>query len=173
MMRPQTIDSMDLETLEKVIQVNLLAPMKLSKIALPLCKPNARILHINSCAATIPFSQVAPYCTAKAGLAMFAEVLRQELQTRSIAVASVNPGDVDTEMQRILRETPDFYLADKLHDQYTTGQLIAPAICAQFLSWLLCDTSFDDFNNEPAQWDIYDPSHREHWLKGYLPAIPE
>lgn len=172
MMPPQTIETMDLETMEKVIQVNLLAPMKLSKIVITHCNINARILNINSCASIIPFPQVAPYCIAKAGLTMFTNVLRQELQNRSIAVASVIPGDVDTEMQRILRETREFNLAEKLYENYNTGQLIAPNICAQFLSWLLCDTSFDDFNNALTQWDIYDQSHHAHWLRGDLPAFP-
>jgi short-subunit dehydrogenase len=172
MMPPQNLDVMDLKTMEDVIQLNLMVPMKLSSIAIPHCNSGARILNVTSRAATTIVPQVGPYCISKAGLNMLTGILQKELTSCKIAVASVIPGEVDTEIQNVLREAPEFTLKEKFRENYADEKLVSPRMCAQFLAWLLCDCAYDDFNRADYVWEIYDTSHHAQWLTGTLPAFP-
>ena len=170
MMPPCNLEQMSFHDIENVININLLVPIKLSSLLLPYCNKGAKILNVTSRAATSPVAQVGPYCISKAGLNMFTEVLRKELFNKHIAVAAVIPGEVDTQIQDILRNTDGFNLSEKFYDNYINGKLITPAMCAQFLSWLLCETAADEFNSQ--LWEIYDVSHHAKWLQEELPAFP-
>jgi len=161
----KNLAAMDLAVMENVVQANLIAPMKLSSILIPSCKKGAKILNVTSCAATTPFAQAGPYCAAKAGLNMLTNILKKELEPHAIAVASVIPGDVDTAMQKILRETDDLELRATFIRNYNEQMLIDPATCALFLTWLLCESTFDEFNIQEDPFDIYDVSHHAQWLK--------
>lgn len=172
MMTPQTLDAMSTDIMEQTIQLNLLAPMKLSHILAPFYQSHSRILNITSPAATRATAQEGPYCISKAGLNVLTQVLRKELEPRSIAVAGVIPGQVDTDMQFILRNTQTFHLQQKFHDNFIHGLLISPDICADFLSWLLCEMPFDEFNGKADPWDIYDTTLHGRWLKTMLPPFP-
>lgn len=124
MMEPKNIDTIDIDTIEQVIQANLIAPMKLSQSIIPYCNSNTKILNVTSRAATTAVPQLAPYCVSKAGLNMFSSILKKELQDRKIAVASVIPGEVDTEIQGILRNAPDFRLQQQFNENYDGKNLL-------------------------------------------------
>jgi short-subunit dehydrogenase len=171
MMNPQTIEDLSWDEMENVINTNLLAPMKLSKVLIPHCNQGAKMMFVTSRAATTVVAQAAPYCVSKAGLNMLAHILHKEVSNYKISIALVIPGEVDTSIQKILRESSTFALQPIFYNNYVQNQLISPEVCAQFLSWLLCETSVDVFEqNEP--WNIYDVTHHHHWLKGYLPVFP-
>lgn len=160
----KNLADMDLAMMENVVQANLIAPMKLSSLLIPYCKKGAKILNVTSSAATTPFAQAGPYCAAKAGLNMLTNILKKELEPHAIAVASVIPGDVDTAMQQILRETDDLQSRATFIRNYNEHKLIDPATCALFLTWLLCEATFDEFNMQEDPFDIYDTSHHAQWL---------
>ena len=46
------------------------------------------------------------------------------------------------------------------------GRLIRPQRVAEFLYWLLFDTSDQDFSSQ--DWNIFDESHHGNWLQGPL-----
>lgn len=172
MMAPCKLQDMELDVMEQTIKLNLLAPMKFARILFPCCRNGARILHVTSRAAITPVSEVGPYCISKAGLDMLTNVLKKEFAGHGIAVSAVIPGEVDSEIQNILRSTNSFHLKEKFNQNFAQGKLISPSMCADFLSWLLCEISFNEFDTQEIPWNIYDSWHHKYWLKNVLPAFP-
>ena len=171
MMEPQIIEKLSYDDMERVINTNLMAPMKLTHMLIPYCNMHAKMLFITSRAATTAVAQVVPYCVSKAGLNMLVRILQQEIPHEKIAIALAIPGEVDTAMQEILRNTPSFALWTIFASNYQQNKLISPDVCAKFLTWLLCDTSARLFaQDEP--WDIYDSKYHVNWLSGHLPESP-
>ena len=171
---PRPLTEYNCESIDEVFQVNLLAPMKLTALLAKDMPAQSRILFITSRAATLKLKESSTYCASKAGLDEVTAILRQELADKNIAVSSAIPGEVDTGIQKILRETTTFHLHQLFDKAYQSGQLISPQICADFLKWLLCDLSFDEFKQSPIPISIYEDWHHSFWLKdkNLLPAFP-
>ncbi|MGQ3892709.1 SDR family oxidoreductase [Legionella sp. CNM-4043-24] len=170
---PRDLKDHSCEAIDEVISLNLSAPMKLTALLIPCMRPESRILYVTSRAATLQLMQSSTYCATKAGLDEVAGIVRQELREKNIAVGSVIPGEVDTGIQKTLRETTGFHLHRMFQQAYASGQLIRPEICADFLKWLLCDLSFGEFNTGEIH-SIYDQAHHKYWLTNpeNLPAFP-
>lgn len=124
---------------------------------------NGRVLNIGSGAAYFPIQGWTAYCVSKAALAMLTRCW--QLESHSIAFASVKPGIIDTEMQSIARQGRsmessqiDFYRRLK-----EANRLIAPETVAEFLRWILLDVDVDRYVSR--EWDIYDKEHHNEWLK--------
>jgi short-subunit dehydrogenase len=85
-------------TLERLVAVNLLAPMQLARHLLPLLRraPRAQIVNVGSIFGYIGYPGYAVYCATKFGLRGFSEALRRELADTSIAVRYFAPRAVST-----------------------------------------------------------------------------
>lgn len=171
---PRDLEQHSCEAIDEVIALNLSAPMKLTALLAEHMPPESRILYVTSRAATLKLKQSSTYCATKAGVDEVAAIVRQELSEKNIGVSSVIPGEVDTKIQKILRETSAFHLHGMFQQAYDAGQLIRPEVCADFLKWLLCDLSFDEYKKSVMPISIYDTSHHQHWLSSpeKLPAFP-
>jgi len=161
---PRDLSEHSCEVIDDVLGVNLSAPLKLTALLTQYMPPESRILYVTSRAATLKLMQSSTYCATKAGLDEVAAIVRQELSEKNIGVSSVIPGEVDTGIQKTLRETLGFHLHGIFQRAYETGQLIKPEVCADFLKWLLCDLPFDEFRKSQIPVTIYDTSHHKHWL---------
>lgn len=172
--QPRPLSQYNCESIDEVFQVNLLAPTKLSAMLAEFMPEQSRILFITSRAATLQLKEGATYCASKAGLNQIAAILRKELEDKNIGVSCVIPGEVDTAIQRILRETTSFHLHKIFDEAYKKGQLIKPTTCAEFLKWFLCDLSFNAFKQSSLPVSIYDEWHHSYWLtdKNNLPSFP-
>ncbi len=86
------------EDLDKVLQTNLLAPIRLSRALLPLLEsqPESAIVNIGSVFGSLPFPGFAAYSSAKAGLRGFSQALRRELAGTGLHVIYVAPRAIDT-----------------------------------------------------------------------------
>ncbi len=86
--------------LEQVVTVNLLAPMWLTRLALPrlLERERSLVANVASMSARVPVPFQAPYAAAKGGLRDFGTALRRELAGTGVHVLTVFPGVVETEM---------------------------------------------------------------------------
>jgi short-subunit dehydrogenase len=86
-------------TLDALVEVNLTAPILLTRLLLPgmIEAGRGHIVFVASIAGAIGVGQEAVYSATKAGLLVFAEALRHELgRYRAIGVSVVLPGVVDT-----------------------------------------------------------------------------
>uniref|UniRef100_A0A8C9Q336 Sepiapterin reductase n=1 Tax=Spermophilus dauricus TaxID=99837 RepID=A0A8C9Q336_SPEDA len=89
-----------------------------------------------------PFKGWALYCAGKAARAMLFQVLAAE--EPSVRVLSYDPGIMDTDMQKLARETsvdPD--LRKRLQDLKTKGELVDCGVSAQKLLNLLQTDTFE------------------------------
>ena len=97
----------DVETMERLIQVNLLGAMRLTRDVLPgmLERDAGRIINVGSVFGSIAFAYFAAYSASKFGLRGFSEALRRELYDTNIKVMYVAPRAVKTPLNtgRIMR----------------------------------------------------------------------
>jgi len=84
--------------IEKLMQVNLLAPMMLTHALLPemLKRKRGRIVNVGSVFGTIGFAWFTSYSTSKFGLRGFSQALRRELHDTGVSVSYIAPRAVRT-----------------------------------------------------------------------------
>jgi short-subunit dehydrogenase len=95
---PLTAKSAD--DVRRIHQVNLIAPIELTRQALPgmLGRGSGHLVNVSSMAAVGAFSGMAIYGSTKAGLSNFTRVLRHELHGSPIGLTLVSLGPVPTDM---------------------------------------------------------------------------
>jgi NAD(P)-dependent dehydrogenase (short-subunit alcohol dehydrogenase family) len=87
------------EVFDRVLAINLRAPMLLSQALAPLFPvEGGAIVNISSIHANHAFANSIPYACSKAGLVALTRNLALELAARKIRVNAVSPGYIDTPM---------------------------------------------------------------------------
>jgi NAD(P)-dependent dehydrogenase (short-subunit alcohol dehydrogenase family) len=97
---------------QKTLQVNLLAPIHLCRLAIPWLtihdgmakRPRSKIINLSGGGATGPRANFTAYATAKAGLVRFSETLAEETFSLSIDINCVAPGAMNTAMLKTVLE---------------------------------------------------------------------
>lgn len=155
------IVTLDETGFRKALATNVEAPLFLSQM-LRFKLREGRVLHIGSGAAYFPVTGWTAYCVSKAALAMLTRCW--QLECKNIAVASVMPGIIDTDMQAMIRNSHhmDPLKVDFFKRLKQDNQLVTPLVVAQFLCWLLLD--IDEASFASKEWDIYDTTHHSAWL---------
>ncbi len=87
-----------LDTLMRVYQVNVLAPLALTQLALPRMAEGGAIVNVSSDAAVEPYAGWGGYGSSKAALDQLSAILAEEHPT--LKVYSVDPGDMRTRMHQ-------------------------------------------------------------------------
>jgi benzil reductase ((S)-benzoin forming) len=118
--------------------INLLAPAILTNnfIAAYESISNEKIiLNISSGAGRAPIDGWNVYCSSKAGLDMFSEVLNEEIKidNSTIKILSLAPGIIDTSMQDEIRKSDvtEFSNIQQFIKYKEEGDLMSPDITAQ------------------------------------------
>ena len=98
------VETQDPTALANIIQVNLVAPIILTRLAIPRLRARGggSIVQVASIAGQIPLDGEATYSASKHGLRAFSFALREELAGSPIHVAVVSPGPVETDMTAAL-----------------------------------------------------------------------
>ncbi len=91
------LDDLPLADIQGLLNVDLVAPLHLSRLIARHMKPGGRIINITSIAGMIARSGDAAYTAAKGGLAGLTKALAAELGERGITVNAVAPGFFATE----------------------------------------------------------------------------
>ena len=128
------------------IDVNLLAPAELTRLALPgLRAARGTVVFVNSGAGLVANPQWSAYAASKFGLRALADSLRAEEQEHGVRVTTVFPGRTATPMQQ------------RVHDQegkaYDEGQWIRPETVADAILHVLDlprDATIDDLRISPT-----------------------
>ena len=92
------VEDVEAAELARVVDVNLRAPIMLSRLALPYLRESGEgaIINVGSLAGRTPVPGSATYSSTKAGLRAFSLALAEELRGSNIKVGLVSPGPIDT-----------------------------------------------------------------------------
>jgi uncharacterized oxidoreductase len=92
-----------------MIEVDLVAPILLTRAALPALRASGDglVINITSGIALVAAPFYATYAGVKGGLAKFGESLRRELKGEGVQVLTVYPGATETPMMRSSRAGPE------------------------------------------------------------------
>jgi NAD(P)-dependent dehydrogenase (short-subunit alcohol dehydrogenase family) len=94
----------------RVLQVNLLAPVALCRLAVPWMRESGggSIVNLSGGGAAAPRPNFTAYATSKAALVRFSETLARETELFGIRVNCVAPGALNTDMlEEVLAAGPD------------------------------------------------------------------
>lgn len=93
-----SLESCDDEALQRLVATNVMAPMALTRVLLPLLRkaPQARVLNVGSMFGDIAFPHFAAYSATKFALRGFSDALRRELAGHGIGVTHAAPRAVRT-----------------------------------------------------------------------------
>jgi NAD(P)-dependent dehydrogenase (short-subunit alcohol dehydrogenase family) len=87
-----------LQALERVYQVNVLAPLALTQLFLPRMPDRGTIINVSSDAAVEPYAGWGGYGSSKAALDQLTTILAEEHP--GLRIYSVDPGDMRTQMHQ-------------------------------------------------------------------------
>jgi short-subunit dehydrogenase len=88
----------DLAAVERLLAINVTAPIELTCALLPgmLERSRGHVVNIGSVVSHVGRSREAVYAASKAALALFSESLRYELRGTGVSASLISPGAVDT-----------------------------------------------------------------------------
>lgn len=92
------LEQLNFDRVQKMMHLNLLSPMLLSKLLVPQLKQrqSGRLIFIGSEAALSGSKNGTAYCASKFGLRGFVQALSDECKRSGVQVSLINPGMVDT-----------------------------------------------------------------------------
>ena len=111
------IERYQAEDLAGVVEVNLVAPIVLSRLVLPYMRKRGRgaIVNVASIAGRIPVAHEAVYSATKFGLRAFTFAMVEELEGSGITISAVSPGPVDTGfIMENLDDVPDLVFSQPM-----------------------------------------------------------
>ena len=117
------------DDLGKVVDINLRAPITLTRRVLPYLRKAGRgaIVNVASLAGRVPLAHEVVYSATKFGLRTFSIALAEELRGTGITVSAVSPGPVDTNfIMGVLDDVPDIVLSQPV----STADEIAALVVA-------------------------------------------
>lgn len=97
-----TFHDIDPAEIDAMIDVNLKAPMHLTRALLPgmVERKRGHLVYIGSSGGQAPYPNMGAYGPSKAGLSLFCDNLRCDLLGTSVRVTEVVPGRVQTDLYR-------------------------------------------------------------------------
>ncbi len=100
----------DFFEVQKIIQINVLAVMKITQVLIPLLIRDSRIVNISSVAGKSAAPFLAVYAASKHAIEGFSEALRKEMLLLGVKVIVVAPGSVKTPIwQKSFAAIKDLY----------------------------------------------------------------
>ena len=140
-----------IDTLEQVYKANVIAPLALVQEALPLLKSShGLVVNLSSDAARGGYETWGGYGSSKAALDLISLTLANELKADGVAVVSVDPGDMRTEMHQAA------FLGDDISDRPL------PEVTLPFWAWLFGQNrmavSGGRYQAQAEQWEAANAS---------------
>lgn len=114
-----------------IIDLNLRAPMILSRLALPMIRASGQgaIVNIASLAGRVPLAHEACYSASKFGLRAFSLSLAQELAGSGVSASVVSPGPIDTGfIMDAIDEVPDIVFSQPMSSAAEVAEAVLACI---------------------------------------------
>lgn len=151
------IDDVGFEDISNALILNIASAYSLSSIVLNINKSynfsRINIINISSGVSMNPVEGWSAYCISKAGLNMLSRCIAMENEHKETAIfaLSVNPGPINTDMQKKIRtaDSETIPATKKFETMFNEGKLQDPNAVAQKLFRILETNSFSngDFVN--------------------------
>lgn len=123
------IAELNLDEYEKLMDVNVRAPMLFSKAVIPHLSSGGRIVTVGSgLAERVPFAGVTAYAVSKAALTSFTRGLSRELGPNGITVNLVQPGSTNTDANPADGDAADFQRGMTSLGRYAEPREVANAV---------------------------------------------
>jgi 2-dehydro-3-deoxy-D-gluconate 5-dehydrogenase len=134
-----------LETWSEVLDVNVLAPVALTRAAAGqlLGQGSGKVINVASTSGLLGKPTLAAYSASKGALLQFTKALAGEWAARGIQVNAIAPGAFETEAQQAVLDSPDV-LARRLR-KIPSGRMGQPDEIGALVCWLASSQS--DFVN--------------------------
>ena len=157
-------DENDTDVLLDTIQLNLTAPCVLISEFIRRCRrtehrPRVTVANVSSLWAIQPCETFSAYCTTKAGMEMFMQVLAKETQSPNpseptFMVLNYAPGPLDTAMQEQIRTAAhaETSVREACRNMWIEKKLIDPAVSALKCARLVIEHKY----TSGAHIDFYD-----------------
>ena len=121
------VADIEAENLAQIIDVNLRAPVFLTRLVIPYLQRagGGAIVNVTSIAGKIPVPDEAVYSATKFGLRAFTRALHEELAGSGIRVGCVSPGPIDTGfIMNHLDRVPDYFFAQPVSTARQVAELV-------------------------------------------------
>ncbi|MFA5522310.1 MAG: SDR family oxidoreductase [Castellaniella sp.] len=130
-----SMEALEADAIDRMIDVNLRAPLQLIRLLLPgmLQRGHGHIINIGSTTGSFVFPGTAPYAAAKAGMSAAGRVMRHDLAGRNIRITEISPGRVRTGIYR--EAVKD---AQQLSGMYEDVRTVHPEDIARCVVHALC-----------------------------------
>ncbi len=124
--RAGRLENIDAEEIQSQIEINLTAPILLTRAALPALRESgdAAVVNVSSGFGLVGMPFYASYAATKAGIAHFGEALRRELFGEGVHVMTIYPGATETPMMDSNEAGPE------LGFEYESAEEVAEALVA-------------------------------------------
>ncbi|NNU61031.1 SDR family oxidoreductase [Ochrobactrum soli] len=124
----------DPDEINAMVDINLKAPMHLTRAFLPgmVARKRGHLIYIGSSGGQAPYPNMGAYGPSKAGLSLFCDNLRCDLLGTSVRVSEIVPGRVQTALYRT--SIPDNQAQAVLYDGYRP---IQPENIAQIIGQVI------------------------------------
>lgn len=126
------VDEVKPESAEYLVKLNLMAPIWLTQLSLPMLKtrPEAMVVNIGSIGSLVAPPYQAFYCGTKHGLRGFNDSLRRELWNTPVKVVFVMPGTVESELmddsiRQKMREVGMGRMSDSMPAEVLAQRIVA------------------------------------------------
>jgi glucose 1-dehydrogenase len=99
---PDRLEDLDGSTLRRTLDVNLSAPLLLTRALLPLLRrsPTPAVVNVTSIHDSVPYAGNVAYVASKAGLEAATRTMALELASLGVRVNAIAPGAIETDMNR-------------------------------------------------------------------------
>lgn len=136
-----TLDSTTDAQWEGMLDVNLTAPFRLMRAAVPHLRSGASIINVSSVNGLRAFPGVLAYCVSKSGLDQLTRCAALELAPRGIRVNAVNPGVTVTNLHRRSGMAEEAYqtFLQRSRDTHPLGRPGDPKEIADLIYFLASD----------------------------------
>ena len=134
------LDKISEDDIQRLYQTNLIAPAKLSSVAIGHMKENkwGRIINIGSISGVMGEAYASIYSSSKAGLLGLTKALALELAEYNITVNTINPGWVETELGLNSIDESEFS-KEEIIDCIPQKRFVKPEEIAKLCRYLISD----------------------------------